>query len=824
MRYTFGNWELDLHLYELRRDGSPVKLEPQAFNMLAYLLQHRDRVVTRQELLEHLWVGQFIGDSAIERCVMAARKAVGDNGSVQRVIKTLHGRGYRFVASVQEVPPPAAVAPPAVETAMPQHPLIAQPRSQAATTERLPTESSGQTCTVCQHVNRMQATFCEACGHQLAPTRLDEEPVADAPPPDPFWEPYAAARSLLAPVGGSNISGETMQTSHASLDGERKPVTILCCALATDTSTTRQLDPDALYQMTRQFYGYALEEVKRYGGTLQQAGDTELLALFGAPIAYEDHAQRAVLAALGLHRRLRHGPSRPHTSSDAMFPLRSGLHTGAMMVGYLGTTGQLTYTAIGNTISVARALQHRAEPGTVLLSAATQQLVRDIVEVKLVRSKAGAAARAATMVYTVQGLTTPGVQSTPARASQPRRYVGREHELALLRALWKHAKTGQGQVVGIVGEAGMGKSRLLAEFRQQVQDTSVTYVEGRCVSYGSMVPYLPIRHILWHTCGLNETDDAQTLRTKITRRLQEVGIDHDEDVLYVFQLLAGSERLPAAGDMSSESLKNRTFAVLQQLRLESCRQRPCIMVVEDLHWIDTTSAAYLASLVARLASVPLLLITTYRPGYRPPWLTTSYVTQLSLSPLTPSASLHMLRAMRQKTRLPTALTRQIVTQAAGNPLFLEELTRMALEQPDGTPARTIPDTIQTVVLARVDRLPAAAKQLLQAAAVIGLDVPVTLLQSLTELSAEQLHRSLAYLQEAELLHETQCVPNRVYTFKSTVIRDVVYGSLGAMRRQALQARLSAVSTTPGSPRPTQRDLPLIPPTLSPNSAHHVLQP
>jgi DNA-binding winged helix-turn-helix (wHTH) protein/class 3 adenylate cyclase len=822
MRYTFGNWELDLHLYELRRDGSPVKLEPQAFNMLAYLLQHRDRVVTRQELLEHLWVGQFIGDSAIERCVMAARKAVGDNGSVQRIIKTLHGRGYRFVASVQEVPPPAAVPPPAVEHAVPQSLLSAQPRAQAAATEILPTESMGHTCTVCQHVNRVQATFCEACGKQLAPTCLDQEPVADAPPSDPFWEPYAAARSLLVPASHAHTFSESAQTPYESLDGERKPVTVLCCALATDTSTTRQTEPDTLYQVTRQFYGYALEEVQRYGGTLQPVGDTELLALFGAPIAYEDHARRAILAALGLHRRLRHGPSRPHTSSVAIGPIRSGIHTGSVMVGYIGATRQLTYTAIGDTTDLARALQHQAEPGTILLSATAKRRVHDIVDVQLVQSKAGF--EAATTVYTIRGLATPDTSSTPERASQPRRCVGREYELALLQALWKHAKTGQGQVVGIVGEAGMGKSRLLAEFRQQMQKTQVTYVEGRCVSYGSIVPYLPIRHILWHTCGLNETDNAQTLRTKVIRRLQEVGIDHDEDVLSVFQLLAGSGGPAVAGDVQLEILKDRTFAILRQLRLESCRQRPTIMVVEDLHWIDATSEAYLASLVARLATVPLLLITTYRPGYRPPWLATSYVTQLSLAPLTPSASLQVLRAMLQKTRLPTALTQQIIAQAAGNPFFLEELTRTALDQQDGTPARTVPDTIQTVVLARVDRLPPAAKQLLQAAAVIGIDAPVKLLQSLTELSAEQLHRSLAYLQEAELLHETQCVPNRVYTFKSTVIRDVVYGSLGAMRRQALQARLSAVSTTQGSPRPTQRDLPLVTHTLPHNGAQRVMQP
>ena len=818
MRYAFGNWELDLHLYELRHAGSPVKLEPQVFNMLAYLLQHRDRVVSRQELLEHLWADQFIGESAIERCVMAARKAIGDNGSAQRVIKTLHGRGYRFVASVRDVEPLPRFDPQ-------QTPPSPEP-------ERLPTGLASQPCADCQHVNRVKAVFCEACGNHLTPAHLNGAAVTDTSLPVPFWEPSAAARSLLASAGRSTTGSEsstgtataTSQMSWKRLDGERKPVTVLCCALSTDTVTTGQLDPDALYQLTQQLYEDALEEVERYGGTLQQVGEAELLALFGAPITYEDHARRAVLAALGLHRHLHSSHARLHILSTARLPVRIGLHTGAVMVGQVGAARQLTYTALGNTTQMARYLQNQAEPGTILLSATTQRLVQDVVQVTMVRSNPDAAAMGATPVYTVQGLVTPCTQLTPARPSLPRRCIGREHELALLRALWKQAKSGQGQVVGIVGRAGMGKSRLLAEFRQQVTETPVTYVEGRCVSYGSTTPYLPIRHILWHTCGLHDTDDAQTLRTKVTRRLQDVGIDHHEDALSVFQLLAGSEQLPAGAEGNPESLQDRTFAILRQLRLESSRQRPCIMVVEDLHWIDATSEAYLASLVARLSTVPLLLITTYRPGYRPPWLATSYATQLSLSPLTSKASVQVMRAILQTTRLPASLTQQIVAQAAGNPFFLEELTRAAVDRKDETPTWTVPDTIHTVVLARLDRLPPVAKQLLQAAAVIGVDVPVRLLHAIAELSAEQLRHGLACLQDAELLHETQCVPDRVYTFKPAIIQEVIYGSLGATRRQAFQARLSAVSTAQDSPRPTYLDPALAHRIRPHNGTHHVLHP
>ena len=375
------------------------------------------------------------------------------------------------------------------------------------------------------------------------------------------------------------------------------------------------------------------------------------------------------------------------------------------------------------------------------------------------------------------------------RALSP--FVGREREMAVLDALLDRAVQGQGHVVGIMGEPGMGKSRLLYEFVQPLASKAMTYVEGHCLSYGNITPYLPVLDLLRHLCGITDADGPETLAAKVHRCLGDTGGDLNDDAPYLLHLLGVSEDVERLAILSPQTLKTRTFATLQQLCIQRSRQQPLVLAVEDLHWIDPTSEEWLASLVESLAPIPLLLLTTYRPGYRPLWMDKSYATQLALTRLTPEASRAVLQSVPQTTPLSDALRREIVGKAAGNPFFLEELTRAVVAHADRQATLVIPDTVQAVLAARLDQVPPEEKRLLQTAAVIGMDVPVPVLQAVAELPDDVLNRGLAHLQAVEFLYETRRFPDHAYTFTHALTHEVVYGSLLQERRRALHVRILA---------------------------------
>jgi tetratricopeptide (TPR) repeat protein len=370
--------------------------------------------------------------------------------------------------------------------------------------------------------------------------------------------------------------------------------------------------------------------------------------------------------------------------------------------------------------------------------------------------------------------------------------------MAILRERLAQVQDGRGQVIGIAGEPGIGKSRLLEEFRRSLASKPMTYCEGHCHSYGSTTPYLPVLDLLRQLCGITDADSPPVVMAQVRQQLQEVGLDSEEAAPYLLHLLgiaAGAEHVSA---LSPEEHKARTFACLRQFSLQHSRRQPLIMAVENLHWIDATSEAYLTSLVERLAGAPILLLTTYRPGYRPPWLEKSSATQLGLPGLTARDSLVVVQSVRQTTPLAEAWQREIVEKAAGNPFFLEELTRAVMADGDHPPTLVVPDTVQAVLAARMDQLPPEEKRLLQTAAVIGMDVSLPLLQAVAEVSEQALSRGLTHLQAVEFLYETRLVPDPAYTFTHALTQQVAYETLLQERRRALHARIvEALETLAG---------------------------
>ena len=611
MQYLFGDYALDISHCELRRTGRRIPLRPKVFDVLRYLIAHRDRVVSQQDLLDHIWPQQFVGEATLKSCIKEARQAVGDTGKAQRIIQTLHGRGYRFVAAVAE----ASESPPAEAT----HSLLAPPHTSAP----------------------------EDLGHAL-----ERSPMLGA--------------EAHAYVKGS-------ATAPDVLEGECKQVTILCCALADARGLAARVGSEAMYRLMRTFLALAQRVVQRYAGTLMQRLSDGFVAFFGAPVAQEDHARRAVLAALEVQQRAREEPALRAPLRGAFLSTSMGLHTGMVIVGPLGEEAPTLYAALDATTDIAGRLQRLAGPGTILMSEATRRLVQEEVRVEAYDTLDMAELPRSLQVYKVREVMVrrSGVPGRGGRSLSP--FVGRTRELASLQTLLAQVAAGQGQVVGIVGEPGIGKSRLLYEFARTLRDTPVGYLEGHCFAYDQATPYGPMRGILRQLCGITDADGPEAMVTKLHCCLGEAGMTPDADAPYLLPLLGMPEGTAPLAEISPEVRKARTLAILRHLSLHSRQGRPLVIAVENVHWIDPTSEEYLARLADSLSGAQILLVTTYRPGYGPPWLDKSYATQLALPRLRPQDSRAVVQSVLPSAPDSGSWEQAILETAAGNPFFLEEL-------------------------------------------------------------------------------------------------------------------------------------------------------
>jgi class 3 adenylate cyclase/tetratricopeptide (TPR) repeat protein len=571
---------------------------------------------------------------------------------------------------------------------------------------------------------------------------------------------------------------------------EWKVVTVLCCALVTPAMQGEHRCLETWQRRLHTLHELVHSEAQRYGGLFRPIGGDAVLLVFGAPVAQEDHAQRAVLAALGLQRQLAGQESAWGSAGTEALKVRMGLHTGQAAVGASEGAHEQDPVVVGDTVTRAIALQKHARSGTILCSEATARLVRRVARLAAMPLTSVDGPATCGKIYKILGQRIRRVPAVlhPAQAGTP--FVGRERELATLRAIWVRVLRGQGQVEGVVGEAGMGKSRLIAEFRRSLRSEPHTYLQGHCVSYGQTMAYQPVLTLLRHACGITESERPAVMATKVRRRLHEVGIDPAIAAPYLLHLLGSARESERLAGLSPKEYQASTLAVLIQWSLQSSRRCPLVIEVEDLHWIDATSATWLAALAERLAGTSILLLVTFRPGYHPAWIGKSYVTQVALSRLTPHDSAQVVQALLPTQQMSTTLVHDIVTKADGNPFFLEELTRSVAEQGAMHAPLALPDTVHAVLTARIDRLPAIAKRVLQSAAVIGKEVPFSLLAAITRLPQEALSQSLAQLQAAELLYETCLVPEVVYTFKHALIQEMAYHALLESSRRQQHLRIA----------------------------------
>ena len=528
------------------------------------------------------------------------------------------------------------------------------------------------------------------------------------------------------------------------------------------------------------------EKVHGFGGMLVERTASGLVWVFGVPQTPEQLPQRAVHSALAI-RQMVVGASVADLPPSPT--VRLAVHLGAVQLEHQAADASVRVQAVGETLTLPVRLLGQAAPGELLISPEVGRLVDGWValEERPLHLRADDATRVGG--YAVVGVSPGREVWAGHRRLRRSPLVGRERELLLLHALLEQVQAGRGQVVSLVGAPGMGKSRLLDEFRQRLTEQPVRYAVGQCLAYGSGIPYLPVLDLLREYCGIVADDDSETRRTRVCASLQQANLDPEASLPYLLHLLGLPVDADRLAPLSAEARKARTFEAIQQLFLSSSRHHPVVLAVEDLHWIDPTSEALLASLVDGLAGAAILLLATFRPGYRPRWLDKSYATQIALHPLGLDESRQVVRRVVRDTALAPALEQQLLARAEGNPFFLEELAYTVREHGEGHRALAVPDTIQAVLAARMDRLPTLERQLLQAAAVIGKDVTGSLLQAIAELPEATLHRGLAHLQAAEFLYETRFFPEREYTFKHALTHEVAYGSLLPERRRVLHARI-----------------------------------
>ena len=594
---------------------------------------------------------------------------------------------------------------------------------------------------------------------------------------------------------------EKILTSRSALEGERKQVTVLFADLKGSMELLADRDPEEARQLLDPVLEHMMAAVHRYEGTVNQVMGDGIMALFGAPLAHEDHAVRACYAALRMQEDMQQYATEVQRTHGVPLHIRVGLNAGEVVVRSIGSDLHMDYTAVGQTTHLAARMEQMAMPGAILITPAVLGLVEGFVQVKALGAMPVRGLRDPVEVYEVTGAGMVRSRLQAAAARGLTRFVGRQPELEALQQALSQAQAGHGQVVAMVGEAGVGKSRLLYEFSHSYHTQGWLVLESASVSYGKATPYFPVIDLLKRYGHIEERDDPRTIRAKVTGQILTLDEALHETIPALLVLL---DALPADSPfltLDPPQRRQRTLDGLKRLLMRESQVQPLLLVFEDLHWIDSETQALLDNLVESVPTARLLLLVNYRPEYQHGWGSKTYYRQLRLDPLPPASADAFLQALLGADPSLAPLKPLLIARTGGNPFFLEESVRTLVETGMlvGAPGAyrlaqplaslQMPATVQAVLAARIDRLPPQEKHLLQTAAVIGTEVPLPLLQTIAELPEADLHRSLAKLQAAEFLYETRLFPEREFTFKHALTHEVAYSGLLQERRRALHARI-----------------------------------
>jgi class 3 adenylate cyclase len=635
------------------------------------------------------------------------------------------------------------------------------------------------TCSSCGTANPSAARHCDSCGQAL---------VGAAPP-------------TAAPHPPEHLA-EKIRAGRLALQGERKQVTVLFADVIGSMELAEQSDPEEWRRIMDRYFQILCAGVHRFEGTVDKFTGDGMMAIFGAPIAHEDHARRACYAALELQRELATYAAELRRALGLSFSVRMGLNSGEVVVGAIGEDLAMEYTALGHTVGLAQRIESLAAADRIYLSEQTAALAReqlalsDLGEFQLKGS--GHPLR----VYELTGVGAARGSLDLARARGFTRFVGRSEELSMLEHAFEHAVSGQGQVIGLVGEAGVGKSRLCHEFaeRRRAAGTPVYNLAGQ--AHAKSVPLMPLLQFLRSYFEISERDSGRTARERIAGKLLLLDKSFEEELPLLFDFLGVPDPLRPAPRMDPEARQRQLLALMKRLtRAESARE-PGVLVVEDLHWLDPASEVFLANHVEAVQGGRGLTVVNFRPEYHAAWMSRSYYRQIALAPLDGRASDEMLMDLLGEDPSLDGLSELIRARTEGNPFFIEELVQALAEAGSLQGERgayrlaapvdetAVPASVQAVLAARIDRLPAREKGALQGAAVIGKEFSQPILQRVTDLSRGELEASLRGLIEGEFVYEQELYPEALYAFKHPLTQEVAYGSQLGERRAALHGAVA----------------------------------
>ena len=650
-----------------------------------------------------------------------------------------------------------------------------------------------RTCPVCKKLLPPKAKFCDECGHNLT------QPSAPTPKELSFDEKIEKIQRYL-PQGLT----EKILSQKNKIEGERKQVTVMFCDMAGYTSLSEILGPEEAYSIMDQVYEILIHKVHEFEGTVNEMTGDGVLALFGAPIAIEDAPQRAIRSAIAIHKEMARLNEKIKQEKGILpsIKMRVGIHTGPVVVGTLGNDLRVEFKAVGDTVNVASRMESLAEPGTTYISEDTFKATEGIFRVESLGEKKIKGKEGPVRVYQV---IAPSTRRTRFDVSAERGltpFVGRQRELELLLDGYERSREGRGQAISIISEAGIGKSRLLYEFRKSVANENITFLEGKCLSYSRNVAYHPIVDVLRANFDIQDNDSGPAIRKKVTTWLQAIEVDEASTLPYLLELLAVKDSGIDKLSLSPETRKDRTLQALKKIVLKGSEFRPVIMAIEDLHWMDRSSEDALKELLESISGSKISLIFTYRPEFVHTWGARSYHSQITLNRLSNRESLTMVIHLLNTTRIEKEIEDLILSKTEGIPFFIEEFIkslneRNIIEKINGTYKLTkdfksisIPSTIHDVIMARVDHLPEGAREVLRTGSVIEREFSHELIQKVTGLPEPELLSQLSTLRDSELLYERGIYPDSTYIFKHALTREVVYDSILSKKRKQIHARIT----------------------------------
>ena len=631
-------------------------------------------------------------------------------------------------------------------------------------------------CAGCSAELRGQARFCDGCGAPVARAAAEPRAVRD-------YTPRHLADKVLA--------------TRSSLEGERKQVTVLFADVKGSLELSRSVDPEVWHAILERFFSVLTDAVHRFEGTVNQYTGDGIMALFGAPIAHEDHAQRACYAALQIRGDLAPVVRDVKREHGLGFSTRVGLHSGEVVVGKIGDDLRMDYTAQGATVGLAARMEQLASPDTIYLSDTTARLVGGYFALDDLGEFPVKGLDAPVRVHQLTGVGALRTRFDVSRARGLTRFVGRDGDLTTLEAAYAQASAGNGQVVGVVAPAGTGKSRLCFEFLERCRSRGIPVIEGHALSHGKNIPFLPMLEVFRDYYGITPQDDPRSVREKIAGRLLLLDESFREALPVVFENFGAADPSRPAPPMDAEARQRLVFSVLR--RVVRGEDEPFIAFLDDLHWLDPTSELFLAQWVDALQGARSLLLVNFRPEFHAEWMQRSWYRQIALAPLGPEAIQELLDDLLGRDPSVAGLASRIHERTGGNPFFTEEVVQGLIESGklegkrgayrliESAERLEIPSSVTALLAARIDRLGEREKHVLQAAAVLGKTFEEPLLEAIADVPQAELRAALDQLKRGEFLYEQSLYPVAEYAFKHPLTQEVALGSQLGERRKKLHA-------------------------------------